>query len=59
MLGMGGSVIMSTYLGENNMHGFNKDKVNTSISLSISRYSINSYFIFIKKHTFVFAWCKR
>lgn len=36
MLGMGGSVIMSTYLGEGNIDGFNKAKVNTFISLILA-----------------------
>ena len=36
MLGMGGSVIMSTYLGAGNIEKFNKAKINTFITLIIA-----------------------
>ncbi|WP_295158836.1 MATE family efflux transporter [uncultured Brachyspira sp.] len=50
MLGMGGSVIMSSYLGDNNIEGFNKAKVNTFISLLISSIILTVILLLLKNH---------
>ena len=48
MLGMGGSVIMSTYLGEGNIEGFNKAKVNTFISLILASIILTVVLLLLK-----------
>ena len=48
MLGMGGSVIMSTYLGEGNIEGFNKAKVNTFISLILASIILTIVLLLLK-----------
>ncbi|WP_300368595.1 MATE family efflux transporter [Brachyspira sp.] len=50
MLGMGGSVIMSTYLGEGNIEGFNKAKVNTFISLILASIILTVILLLIKDY---------
>ena len=48
MLGMGGSVIMSTYLGQNDIDGFNKAKVNTFISLILASIILTIVLLLLK-----------
>ena len=48
MLGMGGSVIMSVYLGEGNTEGFNKAKVNTFISLILASIILTIILLLLK-----------
>ena len=48
MLGMGGSVIMSTYLAEGNIEGFNKAKVNTFISLILASIILTVVLLLLK-----------
>ena len=48
MLGMGGSVIMSVYLGEGNIEGFNKAKVNTFISLILASIILTIVLLLLK-----------
>ena len=48
MFGMGGSVIMSTYLGAGNIEGFNKAKSNTFISLILISIILTVILIILK-----------
>ena len=53
MLGMGGSVIMSIYLGEVNIEGFNKAKNNTFISLILASIILTALLFLLKNKLIV------
>ena len=48
MLGMGGSVVMSTYLGAGDIENFNKAKINTFITLILAGIILSAFLLIIK-----------
>ncbi|WP_028330381.1 MATE family efflux transporter [Brachyspira alvinipulli] len=58
MLGMGGAVIMSIYLGEGNIDGFNKAKNNTFISLILASIILTVILFLLKNKLIVMLGAK-